>query len=225
MHAKVIASSSKGNMFKVDDKLVIDLGVTYKLAKEELENVEYVLLTHQHADHCNKTTIRKVHVNYPNIIFVGCEWMIELLTNMNVDKKNLMQVEIGKVYKLNNYTISPIKAYHDVSNCGYRIKKGFEYLLHITDTYTLEGIKALSYDTGIIECNYDENTIDNVIQQDIEEKGFSHLQGAMNSHLSVQETLDFVTKNNIKQLIPVHIGSSTKAGVLKELRKYNEKTT
>ena len=40
----------------------------------------------------------------------------------------------------------PIKLYHDVPNCGYRIFINDKKIIYMTDTKTLEGITAKNYD-------------------------------------------------------------------------------
>ena len=43
----------------------------------------------------------------------------------------------------------------------------------------------------------------------------------MNSHLCVQQTVDFVRINKIKRLIPVHIGAFTAKEVLAFFREHH----
>ena len=63
--------------------------------------------------------------------------------------------EIGKKYYYSKFQLIPVKLYHDVSNCGYRVFINNYKLIYCTDTYTLEGIKAIDYDFYLIEGNYE----------------------------------------------------------------------
>jgi phosphoribosyl 1,2-cyclic phosphodiesterase len=211
MKFEIIQSNSKGNLFIINDDLAIDIGC--QIPKEY--SIDFVLLTHSHQDHLNFTALRKAFVAFNPIIICG-EWLLN-----DVKLFNPTIAEVGKVYRFGDYVISPIKAYHDIQNCGYRIMyKGHKHL-HITDTSTLSGITAKNYDSASIECNHDETAALKLIEQAKEDGVYTHLTGAMNSHLSVQKTIKFVKENGIKKLYPIHIGESTKEQVLEVLRSEN----
>jgi phosphoribosyl 1,2-cyclic phosphodiesterase len=218
MTFNIIGSSSKGNCCLVNDDLMIDLGLSYEMIKPYASKVKYLLLTHKHSDHLSLTALRKLYVNVKPVIICG-EWLKETLS---LYAEQVQVVEAGKVYSFGSYKVSPVKAYHDVPNCGYRIMQGIHKHLHITDTATLDGISAKGYDSASIECNHCEVKASKLIQEAIQKGEFTHLEGAMNSHLSVQKAIKFCNENGIKQLIPVHIGESTKSEVLEALRIWNE---
>jgi phosphoribosyl 1,2-cyclic phosphodiesterase len=220
MKFEVIGSGSKGNAFLINNELLIDIGV--RIPPEKAKNIKYVLLTHKHADHFNLVALRKLWVENMAWIFGG-EWMSDLIPAAYITR--WAELKIGKVYPLlaNKYMISPIQAYHDVPNFGYRIRlldNGYTHI-HITDTATLEGIQAKNYDSASIECNHCEVKALELIEEAKEKGEFSHLAGAMNSHLSVQKAIRFVKENNIKKLYPIHIGQSTEKEVLEALRSEN----
>ena len=221
MLIKHVASDSKGNLYTIDEDLIIDCGVSFSFidATIDFQSFSYLLLTHEHADHLNKVSLRKVFTRSKITIVCG-EWLNDILLSYGFDESRIIVVECGKVYQLGEYKISPIKAYHDVENCGYRIMKDGHKHLHITDTATLDGIDAFDYDTATIECNHDEQKALELIAQAKENGEFTHLKGAMNSHLSVQQTIQFCERNRIKQLYPAHIGSSTKKEVIEALRRW-----
>lgn len=219
MNFKTIETGSGGNCFLIDN-LMIDLGLSYTKTKQYLEMVNSILLTHIHGDHFNKDTIRKVFVNHDHIKFVCGEWLREKLLRIGVDEDRIIVVEFGKVYELGECKISPIIAYHDVENCGYRIMKDGWKHIHITDTASLEGIEAVNYNSASIECNHHYERALELIREAKENDEFSHLRGAMNSHLSVDKTIRFCKENGIKKLFPIHIGSSTKKEVIESLKAW-----
>jgi phosphoribosyl 1,2-cyclic phosphodiesterase len=199
---------------------MIDLGLSYSKTKPYCDGIKYVLLTHIHGDHFKKDTIRKLFVNHEQIKFVCGEWLREKLLKIGVEQDRIIVHEFGKVYELGEYKISPIIAYHDVENCGYRIMKDGYKHLHITDTVSLEGIEAVNYNSASIECNHHYERALELIEEAKENDEFSHLKGAMNSHLAVHKTIDFCKENNIKKLFPIHIGSSTKKEVIESLKAW-----
>lgn len=199
---------------------MIDLGLSYSKTKSYCESVTHVLLTHIHGDHFNKDTIRKVFINHENIIFVCGQWLYRKLKKIGVSDDRIIVFECGKVYEFGCYKISPVMAYHDVENCGYRILHDGKKHFHVTDTASLEGISAVGYDSASIECNHHYESALKLIEKAKENNEFSHLSGAINSHLSVDKTIQFCKENRIKKLIPVHIGNSTKKEVIEALKAW-----
>lgn len=217
----VIGSSSKGNAVQYDNKIMVDIGLPYSKLKEALQDTKLILLTHIHQDHFKVDTIRKIIVNHEIIVFGCCEWLKDKLLNIGVPKERIHVYEIGKIYNYQTYKIVPIKLYHDVDNCGYRIIRNDGYKhIHITDTKTVKGIVAKDYDSAAIECNYEEAFAEQIIEIARRNKEFTHVAGSIESHLSVQQTLEFIKENNVKNIIPLHISSSMK-DVVKEYIKEN----
>lgn len=214
-----IGTGSSGNCFLLDDEIMIDCGLPYSKTKDHIENVKAVLLTHIHGDHFNTSTIRKLSIHDNNIQFYCGEWLKDKASNI-VNDSQINIMEFGKVYSINEYKFSMVEAYHDVENCGYRIMKDSYKHFHITDTSTLEGITALNYNSASIECNHEINKALELIEQSKEDEEFSHLRGAINSHLSVDKVIKFCKENNIKKLYPVHIGNSTKKEVIQKLKEW-----
>lgn len=197
----VISSSSKGNAIVYHNSIMVDCGVPFALLKDVLPNLNLVLLTHQHGDHFNLSTIKKLAFERPSLRFGCCEWMVEKLTGI----KNIDVYEIGKIYDYGKFQVSPIKLYHDVPNCGYRIFKDGFRILHATDTSHLQGISAKGYDLYAIEHNYDEETVWEGIKEIEMAGGFAHQRGAINSHLSWQQAQDFIYNNACENSIVVRL--------------------
>lgn len=220
----IIASGSNANAVIYDEKILVDIGVNYEKLKDKLKNVKLILLTHEHGDHLNCTTLRKILVNHENIKLGVPNYLINYFDNLGINKNRYHVYKVGTVYDYKTYKIVPIKLYHDVPNVGYRIIRCDVYKhLHITDTNTVEGISAMNYDSAAIECNYEENKANNLIEIAKINEEFTHIRGSINSHLSVRQTCDFVKDNNIKRLIPLHISSAMKEEVMQYLYDENIK--
>lgn len=70
----LFGSSSSGNSVYLElINLLIDLGLPFKRYHDFnpnfFNNVKYVILTHEHGDHLNPATLKKLITNYPNIKF------------------------------------------------------------------------------------------------------------------------------------------------------------
>lgn len=156
MNYKILNSGSDGNCTLINEIIAIDMGVSYKLLTPHVEKLRLVLLTHVHSDHFNKATIRRLAKDRPTLRFGCCEWLVQELIKCGVSKNNIDVYEISLFYDYGLFKIMPVKLYHDVPNCGYRVFCGNEKLIYATDTYTLDGIKAIEYDYYLIEGNYQD---------------------------------------------------------------------
>ncbi len=157
MTYKIINTGSDGNCTIVNDIIALDMGVSYKKLSSYVYKLELVLLTHIHGDHFNKAAIRKLASNRPTLKFGCCKWLVQELINCGVSKRNIHVYDICARYNYEKFSLIPIKLYHDVPQCGYRLFMNDEKLIYATDTNTLEGIKALEYDVYLIEGNYEND--------------------------------------------------------------------
>lgn len=188
---QVIATGSTGNAVLYHNSILVDIGIPFALLKPHLYSIQLVLLTHEHKDHINSDTLSKLVRERPSLRIGCCEWMMEKVEGM----RNLDLFSPGEVYDYGAFQVSPVKLYHDVKNCGYRIFHGDHKIIHCTDTAHLEGITAKDYDVYAIEHNYNEETIHDVIASIEATGGFAYMKGSLNSHLSEQQARDFIYKN------------------------------
>lgn len=181
---------------------MVDIGVPFSLIKPFYKDIQIVLLTHSHNDHINLSTLKKLAMLRPTLR-IGCgEWMIDHLEGL----QNVDVFEIGKLYNYRIFQLSPVKLYHDVPNCGYRLFKDGNKIFHATDTQHLKGITAKEYDLYSLEHNYNEDTVFDTIRQ-LELQGrYAHQKGSINSHLSEQQAREFIYNNasNNSQVVRLH---------------------
>lgn len=190
MNYKIINSGSDGNCVIISNILAIDMGVSYKKLAPYVKNLELILLTHRHSDHFNKKTIQRIAKERPMIRFGCCEWLVELLLELGIDRKRIDVYEIGKKYDYEKFKIVPLKLYHDVPNAGYRVFMNKEKLIYCTDTYTLDGIKAIDYDYYLIEGNYEND-------EELKERGKDsyYIERVKNTHLSREYARSWLLDN------------------------------
>lgn len=203
---KVIKTGSKGNSILYHNSIMVDIGVSYSLIKPYLYDIDIVLLSHHHNDHVNISTLRRLQLERPTLRIGCCEFMLKYIE----DLKNIDVFEIGIFYDYGTFKISPIKLYHDVPNCGYRIITENYKIIHATDTAHLNGIFAKGYDLFALEHNYDEDTIDDIIEAKQASGDFAYEKGAINSHLSEQQANDFIYKNKGTKYEVLRLHQSTR---------------
>ncbi len=195
MNYKIISSCSTGNAVIIEDVILIDCGVSFKKLNNYYRNLKLVLLTHIHKDHFNKVTIKKLSEERPTLRFACCEWLLKPLLECGVSRKNIDVLKIGTKYDYKLFKVMPIKLYHDVPQCGYRLFFNNYKIIYMTDTKTVEGISAKNYDLYLIEANYDEDEIEERIRKKQEEGMYAYEFRAKSTHLSKQQASEFLLEN------------------------------
>lgn len=195
MNYKIISSCSIGNATIIRDIILIDCGVTFKKLEKYYKQLKLVLLTHIHADHFKKETIKRLAKERPTLRFACCEWLLQPLLDCGVNRENIDVLQIGTKYDYKLFKIVPIKLYHDVPQCGYRVIFDDYKVIYATDTRTLEGISAKNYDLYLIEANYDEEEITERIKQKQQECKFVYEFRARENHLSKGQASEFLLEN------------------------------
>lgn len=202
---KIFGSGSSGNAVLYHGEILVDIGTSMFSLREYEKDIKIVLLTHEHKDHFVYSVLQKLMSMRPTLRVGCCEWMLPHVKGIN----NVDVYEIGKLYDYGSFQISPIKLYHDVPNCGYRIFKGNHKTIHATDSAHLEGITAKDYDLYAIEANYDEETVWESIARIESAGGFAHQRGSMNTHLSIQQAREFIYKNRKLESVVIRLHESS----------------
>lgn len=195
MNYKIISSGSQGNAIVLNSSILIDCGVSFRALSEVRKGLKIVLLTHIHSDHFNKTTIRRLAAERPTLRFACCEWMLPELLACGVSERNIDLLKIGKLYNYGAFKVSPVKLYHDVDNCGWRVFAGEEKAVYMTDTVTLEGISAKGYDLYLIEANYSESDIQERIRAKEEAGQYVYEYRVLKTHLSKEKADKWLLEN------------------------------
>lgn len=195
MNYKIISSCSTGNATIIRDIILIDCGVTFKKLEKYYKQLKIVFLTHIHSDHFKKETIKKLAQERPTLRFACCEWLLQPLLECGVLRKNIDVLQIGTRYDYKLFKIVPIKLYHDVPQCGYRVLFDNYKVIYMTDTRTVEGIVAKNYDLYLVEGNYEEEELEQRIKQKQEEGLYYYESRVRNTHLSKGQATDFLLNN------------------------------
>ena len=195
MNYNIISSCSKGNATVIRDIILIDCGVSFKQLNKVYKDIKLVLLTHIHKDHFNRSTIKKLAKERPTLRFACCEWLLKPLLECGVNKRNIDILQIGTRYDYKLFKIIPIKLYHDVPQCGYRVLFDDYKIIYATDTRTLEGITAKNYDLYLIEGNYEDEELEERIREKQQVQQYCYEYRVKDTHLSKGQAVDFLLQN------------------------------
>lgn len=195
MNYNIISTGSQGNAVVINNHILIDCGVTFKALKGVYKNLQIVLLTHIHTDHFKPQTIKRLAEERPTLRFGCCEWLVNDLVESGVPKQSIDVFEIGKIYDYKAFKVSPIKLYHNVPNCGYRLFIDGEKAIYATDTSHMLGIKAKGYDLYMIEANYDKEDLQERINAKLEASEYCYELNVASRHLSHEQASEWLMEN------------------------------
>ncbi len=190
MNYKIINTGSDGNATVIADIILIDCGVSFRKLEPYFKKLRLVLLTHIHSDHFNKTTIRRLAKDRPTIRFGCCEWLVQELIDCGVDRRNIDVYEIGLFYDYGLLKIMPVKLFHDVPNCGYKVFINNKKVVYATDTNTLGELEAKDFDLYLIEGNYEN-------KEELRERAENdyYYDRVIKTHLSREYTTEWLLNN------------------------------
>ena len=195
MNYNIISTGSQGNAIVLNKIILIDCGVPFRELKDIYKDLKIVLLTHIHGDHFNKTTIRKLSQERPTLRFACCSWLVSELLQIGVSIHNIDVLEIGRIYSYKTFQVSAVKLYHDVDNAGWRVFQNAEKAIYMTDTVTLEGIKAKNYDLYLIEANYITEELEERIRSKEAAGEYVYEYRVRNVHLSKEKADEWLYHN------------------------------
>lgn len=196
MNYKILSSGSSGNGVIIEDTILIDCGISFKILEKYYNKLKIVLLTHIHRDHFNKSTIKKLAYERPTLRFGCCEWLVKDLVDCGVSKKNIDIYKIGKIYSYKDFRVIPITLYHDVPQCGYKLKINGNKLIYATDTSKIEHIDAKNYDYYFIEGNYEsDEELENRKMDKLSKGEYYYEDRVKNTHLSKVQATEWLMEN------------------------------
>lgn len=192
----IISTGSKGNAVVLEDKVLIDCGVSFQSIQPYLKGLQLVLLTHIHSDHFRPSTIRRMARERPMLRFGCCSWMVAPLVKAGVSKTNIDLYRLGvRLRYSTGLTLEAVPLSHDVPNCGYKLGLPSGRVFYATDTANLNGISAPNYDLYLVEANYEEEEIMEKIAEHKANGEYAYERRVLNTHLSKAQCDDFIYSN------------------------------
>lgn len=206
MDILVIASSSRGNAYRISDgqtSLLLECGIPareiQKALQFQLYKISGCLLTHEHLDHSKaaKDLIKK------GVEIYSSKGTLEILGLLQHHRANVLYNQTAR--KIGTLHVLPFDVQHDAAEpLGFLIESTVtgERLLFFTDTYylkyTFERLSVI-----MAECNYSTEIIkENVNNGSIPE---AHKNRVIRSHMSIETLLEFIKANDTSQLKKIYL--------------------
>ena len=191
----VLATGSSGNATIIENKILLDCGVSFAKLKKYYRKLKLVFISHIHSDHFNKTTVRMLAKERPTLRFAVGDFLVKDLIDCGVSKKNIDVLYLGKKLNYKGFSLQPVYLYHDVKNYGLRLFIQEKKVLYATDTSTLEGITAKNYDLYLVEANYSDDELKQRIKEKIENNEYVYEKRVVETHLSLEQCNSFLVDN------------------------------
>lgn len=181
---EIISTGSCGNATVLNNNVLVDCGVPYRMLEQYVQSLSLVLLTHIHGDHFNRGSIKKIAMARPGVRW-GCgKWLLKPLVDCGVNPKVIDVYEMGQTYDYKVLKVEPFFLIHNVDNCGYKINFNGSRVVYATDTSSLTGISAKGYDLYLIEANYTDEDIERRIREKQKQGVYAYEVEAKRHHLS-----------------------------------------
>lgn len=197
---KVLASSSKGNCFYIDDgktPLLLDCGISIKRIKQGLNyglnKVAACLITHEHKDHC----VAMSDLMQSGIDCYTAQGTIDTLILKPHHK--LKAVQAKQQFTIGSWTILPFEVQHDaVEPLGFLLQSGSNKVLYLTDSYYCKyNFKGLTH--ILIECNYAKDIIDSYDLHPTQKKRL------LQSHFELSNLKNFLRASDLSQTQAIYL--------------------
>jgi phosphoribosyl 1,2-cyclic phosphodiesterase len=168
-------SGSSGNcyyLYTEKDGLLIDTGVGLRILKKHFHDfglkpaqVNYVLVTHDHADHVKSVGSFSCDFNVP--VYASRKVHNGIASNYcvrrKIDNENIRVIQEGDTFQLGDFTITSFPVPHDSSdNLGFKIVcEGISFCLMTDAGHVSDEMKTFigEADYLVIEANHDEEML------------------------------------------------------------------
>ena len=181
--------------------LIRQVPIPYK--PESLTNINWILITHEHIDHCDPHTIPIISKYNPNAKFIGPSPVRKILKKWNIPLSNIVELENHEIDLGNDLNILPVPSSHPKlvvsddgfpSNVGWIIDNKKSRLYFAGDTSVNEELinflkKLPKVDLAILPVN--------------ENNYFRRRRGII-GNMSIREAFGLTDELEIRKLFPVH---------------------
>ena len=202
---KVLASSSAGNCYRIDDgktPLLLEAGIPLKKIQQAtgytVTSVKGCLVTHEHKDHS-----KAVH-DLMNL-GINCYMSSGTAEAIEVHGSRCKEIKAGDSLTIGSWKIRPFETNHDCAEpLGYLLLSQHtgERLVFITDSYYVKyRFEKLNY--IMVECNYAEdiirqNVTDGIVAESMRKR-------ILRSHLSLDNCKELLRANDLSEVKEIYL--------------------
>ncbi len=231
MEISCLASSSSANCYIIKNKqhtLMVEAGLDLSATKSrltslniKLSNIDALLITHRHGDHCNLITVGHVGLFCP---VVSNSDVVDYLRKSVGNGIRTWAIKTDKPIDIGTFKIWAFDLDHDVPAYGYIIKDTTtsDKLLFINDTeYVRWDFKDAKFNEIMIECNHNYELINKIEP---------YRARSIKSHMELGATIKTLKKMNLSATNNIYLmhlsdGYSDQELMMTEVQKATGKPT
>ena len=197
MDIQVLASSSRGNCYRISDgstPLLLECGIRFKEIQQKLNfrlsEIAGCLVTHEHQDHCKAIKdVMKAGID--------CYMSQGTAEALRVSGHRVHIVKAKQQFRVGTWTILPFDTVHDAAEpLGFLLASVKEKLLFATDTsYIRYRFRAHHI---MIEANYQREILENSVEEGLVPTVMRHR--IRRSHFDLDHLKDFFRENDLSRL-------------------------
>lgn len=212
----VIASGSKGNMTYVEThqvRILIDAGISFLEAKKrvdvDLNQLDAILITHEHIDHIKYATAIAKKTNAVVYIHQESFRVVRDKQKDFLDGVQVKFIESNAKYVIKDLTFLTLRLSHDSISClGFIFQNEKRHLGYITDTGFLpipyiELLKKV--DSIIIESNHDIEMLNESERPWVLKNRIFSVRGHMSNYICGQILDSIIQAQRLSQIVLAHI--------------------
>jgi phosphoribosyl 1,2-cyclic phosphodiesterase len=195
---QVLASSSRGNCYRISDSvtpLLLEAGIPFKEIQKKLlfktSEIVGCLISHEHQDHAKS-------VQDVTRAGIDCYMSKGTAEALKVSGHRIKVVEDRKLFDVGSWTILPFKTEHDAEEpLGFLLaNKAGDKLVFITDLpycrYRFTGITHFMVEVNYVRKILDENVKSGSVPLAMKKR-------LMHSHMSLETAVDFFKANDLSK--------------------------
>lgn len=198
MDIQVLASSSRGNCYRITDgstPLLLEAGIRFKEIQQKLNfrlsEIAGCLITHEHQDHAKAVK---------DVMKAGIDCYMSQGTVEALGATGHRRRVIGSMagFRIGTWTILPFGTVHDAKEpLGFLMASGDNKLLFATDTaYIRYRFKGLTH--IMIEANYQSDILQNSVEEGLVPAAVR--KRIRRSHFDLNHLKDFFKANDLSNL-------------------------
>lgn len=186
---------------EVEDESIKRL-IDIPIKPSSINNADFVLITHEHRDHCDDKTLIPIYNNSKDCIFIGPEPVVKRLKSFGFDNSRVIEITTKLEIK-SNILIEAVPSAHPEVNIGengypnevgYMLNISGKKLYHAGDTSLRKEVleKALEF-SGI-----------DVAMLPVNEINFMRNEKGIIGNMTIREAFYFANQLKVRTLIPTH---------------------
>lgn len=186
--------------------------IDVELNGKDLAGIKLILITHEHEDHCDPTTINHILKFNSNVRIVCPKNCNDILTSAGIASELITNPHLGEEIQLDEIKIEMIPSAHtnlEIEDgftrwAGYLIKIGKSIIYHAGDTvpyFDMDNYLPKNIDLAFLPIN---------------ENNFFRVKAGIIGNMTCREALQLIKEFEIQEWIPTHWDLFSQNGTYKE---------